>query len=53
MYLEDDSPWGVKRIYHGIAFQELLIVISLMHEMDITSLMSKIPQLRISQRSKA
>ncbi|WP_395460976.1 NB-ARC domain-containing protein [Wolbachia endosymbiont (group B) of Ablattaria laevigata] len=41
MYLEDDSPWGVKRIYHGIAFQELLIVISLMHEMDITSLMSK------------
>ncbi|TVS90892.1 hypothetical protein COM43_001960, partial [Wolbachia pipientis] len=33
MYLEDDSIWGVKRIYHGITFQELLIVISLMSKM--------------------
>ncbi|GKS78121.1 hypothetical protein wHma_01280 [Wolbachia pipientis] len=33
MYLEDDSTWGVKRIYHGITFQELLIVISLMSKM--------------------
>ncbi|CQD07254.1 ankyrin repeat domain protein [Wolbachia endosymbiont wPip_Mol of Culex molestus] len=42
MYLEDDSNYGgFKRPYPGITFQELLIVISLMHEMDITSLMSK------------
>ncbi|UPA55032.1 hypothetical protein MWH06_07370 [Wolbachia pipientis] len=34
MYLEDDSTWGFKRIYHGITYQELVLIISLMDVMD-------------------